>query len=132
MRVSDKQYGQFLYELVDDQDDIEDVVAKFVGVLKRNNDMARIEKIVVNFGEIWNERKGIVNARVVSASVIGENVLNDIENFVIRKTGASEVNIVGEIDKKAVLGGIVIEYRDKVIDASLRTRINDLRLDLVR
>lgn len=132
MKVNDKQYAQLLFELVEDAgDDLDVVVNNFFAVLVKNNDVNRARRIVARFGDVWDEKKGVVNASVVSAFVVQSDTIDGIVRYVEEKTGANEVNIVSEVDE-GIKGGVVIKYGDKVIDVSLKTRINDLKLSLLR
>ncbi|MBL7058648.1 F0F1 ATP synthase subunit delta [Patescibacteria group bacterium] len=134
MKISIKQYAELLFELVNEKSN--EVVAentqKFASIVFKNNDKAKFSRIIEKFGEIWDNEKGIINASVTCGERLDEVLIGEIKNFIKLKTKANSINIEERIDKDEVLGGIIIKYKDKVIDACLRTRINNLKAEFIK
>lgn len=126
MKISAKQYAISLFESVKDapENKLKEIIASFVKIISKNNDIAQIEKIINNFNLIWNKDNAIVDAEVVSAHPLDNKVVNLISSHIIKITGAKDLNLVQRVDK-GILGGIVLKYDDKILDASLKTKISD-------
>lgn len=128
MKISQKQYAQALYELVNgkSEQEIISVIEKFVKVLINNNDTGKINKIVSSFSDIWNEKNGIVEAEIVSARKLDDQIVKLLNGYIVRLLDVNEVVLRPQIDAD-ILGGVVVRYNDKLLDNSLKTRINKMK-----
>lgn len=72
------------------------------------------------------EHKGIVQAEVRLAEAPSERVLADIKSA-LRDVAKAEVDLDVRVDP-ALIGGLVVRMGSRMVDASLRTRLNGIRL----
>lgn len=70
--------------------------------------------------------KGSVLVRVKSARTLSEKTSKKIIQFMQEKTGATQVQLVSEIDED-LIGGAIIYTADYMLDASLKNRLNKLK-----
>jgi F-type H+-transporting ATPase subunit delta len=127
MKINPKKYALALYESVAlEEGSIEDLLKNFVKVLVKNNDLSKAKKIEIEFNKIWNKKKGIVDANIISAKKTDQKTLEIIENYIKKISGSPNVNMQEEIDKD-MIGGIIIKYEDKILDGSLRTGLKTLK-----
>jgi F-type H+-transporting ATPase subunit delta len=127
MKINSKKYALALYESVALEDgSVEDLLKNFVKILVKNNDLSKAKKIEIEFNKIWNKKKGIVDANIVSAKKTDQETLKIIENYIKKISGSPNVNMQEEIDKD-MIGGIIIKYEDKILDGSLRTSLKTLK-----
>ena len=133
MKVTVKQLALSLYESVDGKSSgqVKAVIAKFIELLAEKNQLAKAEKIIAEFIKIWNVRRGIVEAQILSAKELDKETVKLLKNHIARSSGAEEVLVSQEVDKK-LLGGVVIKYGDRVLDGSLKTALDDLKDKLVK
>lgn len=78
---------------------------------------------------LFRELKGVVLAEVVSAVALSEDQANAVRQRVLEMTGASGVDLNTTVDGD-LLGGVIIKVGSQVIDASLRSQIRRLSLQL--
>lgn len=78
---------------------------------------------------LLRELKGVVLAEVVSAVGLSEDQANLVRQRVLEMTGASGVELESMVDSD-LLGGVIIKVGSQVIDASLRSQIRRLSLQL--
>ncbi|MEO0490880.1 MAG: ATP synthase F1 subunit delta, partial [Cyanobacteria bacterium J06659_2] len=78
---------------------------------------------------LLRELKGVVLAEVVSAVGLSEDQANLVRQRVLEMTGASGVELESTVDSD-LLGGVIIKVGSQVIDASLRSQIRRLSLQL--
>lgn len=132
MSANIKTYATLLYEICFDQKDksIKEVIKKFVDILVKKNLVAKTEKIIAEFENIWNKREGILDAEVISAYELAKKDLQEVEIYLLKKTGVKKVFIKNIIDKK-VKAGLIIKYYDKIIDSSLLTELNEFKKELI-
>ncbi|MEA3449507.1 MAG: F0F1 ATP synthase subunit delta, partial [Patescibacteria group bacterium] len=117
MKITAKQYAQSLYESIKNQDKqaSKKTIAEFVKILLRNNDLKKIEKIIVKFKKIYNKEQGIVETEITCAFKLDDGVLSDLKKYIKNISNANIVNVGKNIDKD-LIGGIIIKYDDKILD----------------
>ena len=133
MKISNKQYARILYQVAAGKkdDEIKDTVRNFAEVLAYFNDLGRGEKIINEFVKIWNKEQGIVEAEAISAKELNREVVKLLNGHIAELSGARKVLLSQEADKN-ILGGVIIKYKDKILDGSLRTQLNELRSEMVK
>ena len=127
MKVSSKQYAITLYDLVEGktQKEVSVVLTKFSELLKKNNAMSRLNIILDEFNVIWNRENGVVEATVTSARDLDKTNRESIIEYIKKATEATDVLLEETVDKN-ILGGVVVKYGDKIVDSSLRGRVESL------
>lgn len=128
MRISSRQYAQSLYDSVaqKNENEIKLVLKNFVALLGKRRELARAEEIISIFNDIWNKDKGEIAATLISARKLEETVKKNITNYLENKTDAKKITLTEEVDEK-LIGGFVLKYNGKVIDASLKTNLKELK-----
>lgn len=133
MKIPSKIYAQAILEGAHGKNNSQviDFVKKIVSVLAKNHDLSQEKSIISHFSKIWNDESGIVEASVSTAKKIDEKSLAMVKKHIKDDTGAKEVIISEKIDK-SIIGGVVLEYDNKVFDNSLRTKINNLKRIMIK
>jgi ATP synthase F1 delta subunit len=101
-----------------------------------SNSSAGKTKIIEDILEILGKRKNGgktemeagVEAEVLSVIDVSENMKEEIKGVLENKTGLN-IGIKNRIDR-SILGGIIIKIGDRVIDLSIKNKIEDLRARL--
>ena len=105
-------------------------VRNFVLLLTRRRRIRLLPRIYEEFGRLANEYRGVVVAEVTSAVP-----LDDADKAVIIRQ-LSELTgrrvILRTQADPAILGGLIVRIGDKLIDGSLKTRLERLRETLTR
>jgi F-type H+-transporting ATPase subunit delta len=97
-------------------------------VLKKRREIV-LNMIFSQFAEMYRQHKGIVTATVTTAMPVSEQIKEEINAFLKNKTQKSvELNTSVNPD---LLGGFVLRYEDKLIDASVSTQLKSLRHHLI-
>jgi F-type H+-transporting ATPase subunit delta len=132
-KISNIQYAQALYEAAKgkSQSEIDAVVAEFVKVLAKNNQVKNMQNIISKFREIWNQKEGIVEAEVASREKLDRDLIVEIEKFVKNKYDGDTVEIIEIIDK-GIKGGIIIRVGDEVMDGSISRSLRELKNKLAQ
>ena len=128
MKITPKQYAISLYESTKkvDKIEIEKRIKKFVDILKRNNDLSLIDKIIEKYYEHYRNEKSISKIEIISNEKINSEILNKI----IQKF-KKQIEIEEKIDGSLV-GGMVIKIDDSLlIDGSVKRKLENLKKNLV-
>lgn len=131
MKISVQQYAKSLYDSVGDKSEKEVKLAlhNFVAILGRNRELNKAEEIIRVFNEIWSKEHGEVTATLISARELGPTAREVVTNYLKEKTSAKKISLQEEVDKK-LLGGFVLKYNSKVLDGSLKTSLEQLKVEL--
>lgn len=128
MKISVQQYAQSLYDSVEgkSEKEIKAILKNFVSILGDSRELNRATEIISAFNELWNKENGELAARLTSARELDKVSKEMVMDYLKEKTGAKKIILNEEIDKK-IIGGFVLRYNSRVVDASLKTSLEDLK-----
>lgn len=131
MKTKAKQYAQALFEgLKFEKEESSKVVDKFVDTLIADNNVSQIEKILYYFNKIWNKENSVVEAEIKTSGKISDDIKSGLLNYLKQISKAEGIKITEKEDKK-IMGGFVLKYNDKIIDASVKNRLNSFKNSLL-
>lgn len=105
---------------------LSDLVGRFIGIVAQNRRLFVLPEIIESFLAILASRRGETTAQVVSAKALTESQVGAVK-AALRKTVGADVAIDAKIDP-ALLGGLVVRVGSRMVDSSLRTKLQRLRL----
>jgi F-type H+-transporting ATPase subunit delta len=97
----------------------------FLGLLIEKGRMPEIFRIRRQFEELWKNENRRIDVTVTSAVELDPTVVDKIGDEVQRQTG-QEVDLASRVDPE-LLGGVVLQVGNKILDASIRSRLEKLR-----
>lgn len=97
----------------------------FLELLVDKQRMTEIFRIRREFEELWKQENRRIDVTVTSAVELDPTVVERIGQEVERQTG-EEVDLSSKVDGD-ILGGIVLQVGNMVLDASIRSRLEKLR-----
>jgi ATP synthase F1 delta subunit len=97
----------------------------FLELLVDKHRMPEIFRIRREFEELWKHENRRIDVTVTSAVELDSAVVEKIGQEVERQTG-EEVDLSSAVDSD-ILGGIVLQVGNMVLDASIRSRLEKLR-----
>ncbi len=103
-------------------------IFNFLNVVVEKGRISCIFKIIDCFKELYNEKFGILEVEIITTSSLSEN----LKEKLIKKLESSsnkKITLIENIDKN-ILGGIVLNYKNTQLDASLRTKLDTLRYEI--
>lgn len=133
MKIVVKQYAQALFSEIKDQaeKDISGIINNFVEILKKDNCLSQMEKIIFYFNEFWKKEYSLVEAEISTAREINSELKKDLVEYLTKISQAKKINIV-EKENDKLIGGFVVKYNDKIIDASIKNKINKFKNSLIQ
>ena len=99
--------------------------AIFTIITKKNRE-AILDEIANEFVKSYNLNQGIQKATVVTTTPLTDELRKQFSDIVAARTGRT-VQLAEKIDP-SLIGGYVLTIDDRQIDASLRSRLNELKL----
>lgn len=133
MKITAKQYAQCLYQVISGKNNnqLKDIIKKFVATLKDNNGLAKASQIVEQFIEIWHSDKKIISAKIATANKLDSKTEKLLVNYLKELSKANEVIVEKKVDQ-SLLGGVIIKYGDRVLDGSLRATLDELKNKMIK
>jgi F-type H+-transporting ATPase subunit delta len=92
--------------------------------------MPALFRIRARYERMWDEANKVLPVSVTSAVPLDDAVVKEIGDRIGEQTGQT-VQLTAAADSE-ILGGIVVRVGNSILDASLRTRLNQLRNQLAR
>jgi F-type H+-transporting ATPase subunit delta len=133
MKITPKQYAVALYEQISGQKaaQITKITDNFLEVLRANNDLSLAKIIVEELENYWDLRDDVLNAQVIVARTLEKPLFEDIKKYLSKLTSVKNIKLVQTIDG-TILGGTIVKYQDKVLDLSLKTRLEEFKYNLMK
>jgi F-type H+-transporting ATPase subunit delta len=105
------------------------VAANFLRLVLDKNRMAAFPDIVRAYGELADVHGGRVRATVTTASVVSETNRAALTAALAASTG--KLVVLTAVVDPSLLGGMTVRVGSKLIDASLKSRLEALQLSLL-
>jgi len=100
-------------------------LVNFLKLLIENHRMPVIFRVRRGYDELWEEENKLLPVRVTSAVELDSATVSQIGDKIAEQTGR-KVELSSEVDPD-ILGGIVVRVGNSILDASIRTRLEQLR-----
>lgn len=101
------------------------LTVKFLSLLVEKRRLFALEAIIASFGRLVAALKGEVQAEVSSARALSDGETAELKSVLKAKLGR-EPRLETRIDP-TLLGGLIVKVGSRMIDSSLRTKLNGLR-----
>ena len=125
--LSSDEKKQGLHSAVSGADDL---VQNFLELLIENHRMPAIHRIRRTYDSLWREHNKLLPVQITSAVALDEGVVRRVSEEISRQTGR-QVELTTRVDD-SVLGGLVLQVGNQILDASIRSRLERLRRQVTR
>jgi F-type H+-transporting ATPase subunit delta len=103
-----------------------DLVRKFVGLVARNRRLFALSQMIEEFLAELARRRGEMRAEVTAAKPLNEQQQASLAEAIRRSVGG-KVAVDVKVDP-ALIGGLVVKVGSRMVDSSLRTKLQRLQL----
>ena len=124
---SSQEKKEGISKLVSEADDH---FVNFLELLAEKHRMPVIFRVRRAFDEMWAEENRLLEVNVTSAVELDESLVKQIGEEIEKQTG-QKVELTSRVDPD-VLGGLVLQVGNMVLDASIRSRLERLRKQIAR
>jgi F-type H+-transporting ATPase subunit delta len=98
----------------------------FLKVLAANRRLFAVREIIRGFRALVSAHKGEVHAEVTVAGPLSDGNLAALKDTLKSVTGGKAVDLQIKVDP-AIIGGIVVKLGSRMVDSSLRTKLNAIK-----
>jgi F-type H+-transporting ATPase subunit delta len=109
-----------------DKGGISGIAANFIRLVARNRRLFAIGQMIRAFQHLVARHRGEVSAGVTVAEQLSESHLGALKEALKSVTGGKEVELDVKVDP-AIIGGIMVKLGSRMVDASLRTKLNAIK-----
>ncbi len=102
------------------------LTANFLNLITRNRRLFAVADMLKNFRALLARERGEVSADVASAHPLSSEQMNALKDALKAQVG-KDVQINTRVDPH-LLGGLVVKVGSRMIDSSLRTKLNNLKV----
>jgi len=106
------------------------VFMNFLEALVERHRMPAIFRIRTNFGELWDKTRKLLPVEVTSAVQLDPGTIESLGERIGEQTG-NEIQLSSHVDPD-ILGGIVLRVGNFIMDASIRSRLEQLRREVAQ
>ena len=110
--------------------DADPVVLNFLELLIEKHRMPVIFRIRSNFDRLWEDENQLLPVEITSAVELDQSVAKQLGDRIAEQTGR-KVELSSRVEPE-ILGGIVVQVGNSVLDASIRNRLEQLRRQVVK
>ncbi len=110
--------------------DADENFVRFLELLAERHRVPAVFRIRRAFDEMWAEENKLLPVTVTSAVELDDQLVEDIGKRITEQTDR-KVDLSSKVDPD-VLGGIVLQVGNMVLDASVRNRLEALRKQVVK
>ncbi len=105
--------------------DADETVANFLELLLENHRMPVVFRVRRELDRLWEDVNQLLPVQITSAVELDRAVADRIGDEIGRQTGR-HVELTSTVDPD-VIGGLVLRVGNSILDASIRTRLENLR-----
>lgn len=105
---------------------IKGLLANFIHFVASKRRLDALQGIISGFKQLQAKANNIHTARIVSAQELSNSQLSEIRKALEGSAGG-QVNLNVSVDAD-IIGGLIVKLGSRMIDASLKTKLNSLRL----
>ena len=103
---------------------LDTITSNFLGVLARNRRLPQLPGVIRAFNTLAARHRGEITAEVTSAHELDEGQVDAIKANLRTRMGR-DIAVDLNVDP-AILGGLVVKIGSRMIDGSIRTKLNSL------
>ncbi|MBV9882497.1 MAG: F0F1 ATP synthase subunit delta [Sphingomonadaceae bacterium] len=103
---------------------LDPITTNFLGVLAKNHRLGQLGAVIRAFNQLAARHRGEITAEVTSAHPLDEGQVGALRQNLRTRYGA-DIAVDLNVDP-AILGGLVVKIGSRMIDGSIRTKLNSL------
>jgi F-type H+-transporting ATPase subunit delta len=101
------------------------MASNFLQLLVKNRRLFALRDIIAGFRRLAADHRGELTADVTSAVALNQTQTDELKATLKARTGKS-ITLIETVDP-AILGGLVVKIGSRMVDSSIRTKLNNLK-----
>ncbi len=109
------------------KEEISGIAANFVRLVTIKRRLFLIREMIADYRKLFDASRGVTRAEVTSASAISDESLDTLKDQLKAASGGRDVQLDVKVDP-SIIGGLIVKLGTRMVDGSLRTKLNAIRL----
>ena len=110
-----------------DKAGIKGLAANFLRVITTNRRLFAVRDMIRGYRALVARHKGEVSARVTVAEKLSDKNLDALKDALKSVTGGKDIDFDVKVDP-AIIGGLIVKVGSRMVDSSLRTKLNAIKI----
>jgi F-type H+-transporting ATPase subunit delta len=110
--------------------DADPVIVNFLKLLIEKHRMPVMFRVRANYDALWEEENKLLPVEITSAVELDERTISQLGDRISEQTGR-KVELSSRVEPD-ILGGIIVQVGNSVLDASVRNRLEQLRRQVAK
>jgi F-type H+-transporting ATPase subunit delta len=102
------------------------VAANFIKLVAAKRRLFAIGDMIANYNKLYDSWRGVARAEVTSAAALSDAHVGAIKEALKGVTGGKDVEISVKVEP-AIIGGLIVKLGSRMVDGSLKTKLNSIR-----
>lgn len=128
MKMTPRYIAQALYDVTKDKSEkeIKEIINNFFKFLNQKSLFKLTDRIIEKYIEIYNKNEGIMPVEVKSSKQLSSQEESAIKEKVKTITQADKIELNNVVNPE-MIGGVILNFDNKVIDLSIKNYLNKLK-----
>lgn len=105
-------------------------VQRFLNLLLEYNHFAELIEIINYFNNLYDKSKSVATGIAISAVKLDDDQLMHLSDSLAKKYHLRAVRLKNKVNPN-ILGGVILQIKDLVIDGSVKSKLNKIHIKLV-
>lgn len=105
---------------------LSELTGRFLGVMAGNGRLRDLEDVIGAYGWLLAHHRGEISAEVASAHALSDAQMTALKAQ-LKKALGRDIAVEATVDA-SLLGGLVVKVGSRMIDSSLKTKLNNLKV----
>jgi F-type H+-transporting ATPase subunit delta len=102
------------------------ITANFVKLVASKRRLFSIRDMIATYHKLNDSYRGVARAEVTSAAPLSDSHVAALKDALKGVTGGKQVEVTAKVDP-AIIGGLVVKLGSRMVDGSLKTKLNAIR-----
>jgi len=100
--------------------------ANFLKLVATKRRLFAVADMIADFNKLSDAKKGVSRAEVTTAEPLKDEHVAALKQALAQVSGGKDVELTVKVDP-TLLGGLVVKLGSRMVDASLKTKLNSIR-----
>jgi F-type H+-transporting ATPase subunit delta len=103
------------------------LTANFLRVITTNRRLFAVRDMIRAYRALVARHKGEITAQITVAETLSDKNLDALKSALKSVTGGKDIDLDVKIEP-AIIGGLIVKVGSRMVDSSLRTKLNSIKL----
>ena len=103
------------------------IAANFIKLVASKRRLFAIRDMIRDYDLLYDVARGVAHAEVTSAAALSDANVASLKETLRAASGGKDVRLTAKVDP-AIIGGLIVKLGSRMVDGSLKTKLNAIRI----